>query len=164
MTGQMAKLLYIIHSLVIIDRLMIIYESKHFIVESREKPHIDRLDGGHVVINPKIHRDTLEDLNSDEADELMRLMIATGKAMRAGLGKSGIELWNINYQCNANFNRTFHFHLYGRSVNAKQHPIHTCIQHGPTYDEFKRQIEGLMPLTEEDILNIRAELVKIWEK
>lgn len=143
---------------------MIIYSTKYFNIESREKPHIAREDGGHLIINSIAHRDTLEDLTDQEAKELMRLIIAAGKAMKAGLAKSGIELWNINYQCNANFNKVFHFHLYGRSVNAKQHPKNTCIQHGPTHEEFKKQIANLTPLTPEDILNIKNELKKIWEK
>lgn len=140
---------------------MLIFESKYFTIESKDKPHIDRLDGGHIVINPKTHRDSITDLTKEESLELVSLIIATGKAMKNGLAKSGIELWNINYQSNANFNKTFHFHLYGRSINAKQHPINTCIQHGPTLEEFKKQIEGLNPLTLEDVENIKNQLTDL---
>ena len=30
-----------------------IYESKNFIIESHERPEIDRLEGGHIKISPK---------------------------------------------------------------------------------------------------------------
>lgn len=140
---------------------MLIFESKYFTVESKDKPHIDRLDGGHIVITPKEHKDSIIDLNLEESQELIKLIIACGKAMKLGLAKSGIELWNINYQSNANFNKTFHFHLYGRSVNARQHPINTCINHGPTFEEFKKQIEGLNPLTFEDVENIKSQLLDL---
>lgn len=33
---------------------MILFQSKNFTVESKEKPEVDRLDGGHIVINPKV--------------------------------------------------------------------------------------------------------------
>ena len=30
-----------------------IYETKNFIVESHEKPEVDRTEGGHIKISPK---------------------------------------------------------------------------------------------------------------
>ena len=33
--------------------MAIIYKTKNFILESHEKPEIDRLEGGHIKISPK---------------------------------------------------------------------------------------------------------------
>ena len=34
--------------------MALVYETPNFTLETKEKPEVDRLDGGHMVINPKI--------------------------------------------------------------------------------------------------------------
>ena len=132
-----------------------IYETTNFILEARELAHIDRLDGGHLVIAPKIHKDDITQLTPNEATEFINLTILAGNAMKTGLQKSGIDIQMINYQINGNFNKSFHLHLYGRSTNAKIQKYGDCIQHGPTKELFIEQIKKLTPLNDEDINNIK---------
>lgn len=132
-----------------------IYETTNFILEVRELAHIDRLDGGHLVIAPKVHKDDIKQLAPDEATEFINLTILAGKAMKVGLQKSGIDIQMINYQINGNFNKSFHLHLYGRSTHAKIQKYGNCIQHGPTKELFIEQIKKLTPLNEADIKNIK---------
>lgn len=138
-----------------------IYETTNFILEARELAHIDRLDGGHLVIAPKVHKDDITQLTPSEATEFINLTILAGKAMKIGLQKSGIDIQMINYQINGNFNKSFHLHLYGRSTNAKIQKYGNCIQHGPTKELFIEQIKKLTPLNDEDIKNIKDAIDKI---
>lgn len=75
-----------------------IFESKNFIVTPHPRPEIDRLDGGHIVINPKVKVLDRQALTPDQAKELMRLTILVGEAMKRYYKSLGIELHRINYQ------------------------------------------------------------------
>lgn len=140
-----------------------IFETKHFILNSRDKPQITRTDGGHICIDPKIPREVLSDFSKDELEEMILLQTMAGIAMMNGMKKSGIEIRRINYQINSNFNLAFHLHLYGRAVSAKIQPFGQVIQAGPTKEEFLKQIEGLEALNYEDIRNIQDEIKKLLQ-
>lgn len=99
--------------------MALIYETPNFILESHEKPEIDRLEGGHIKISPKVDIEDRSKLTPKEAIELMRLTIVVGIAMKKGMEKSGINIGRINYQDNGNWRPHLHIHLYGRAVDAK---------------------------------------------
>jgi len=61
--------------------MTLIYESKNFTLESHENPEIDRLEGGHIKINPKVRVRDRTFLSPKQAIELMRFTIVAGKAM-----------------------------------------------------------------------------------
>jgi diadenosine tetraphosphate (Ap4A) HIT family hydrolase len=130
--------------------MAIIYESENFIVESHEAPEVDRLEGGHVKISPKIPKIDRTELSSKEAIELMRLTIVSGIAMKEGMRKRGIEIGRINYQDNGNWKPQLHVHLYGRAVGAVMQKYGDPIIPGHR--------EEYHPLDAEDILNIRTEI------
>lgn len=96
-----------------------IFESINFIVEPHPRPEVDRLDGGHIVINPKVKIEDRQQLTPDQAKELMRLTILVGEAMKRYYKTLGIELHRINYQDNGNWRPEQHYHLYGRAKTAK---------------------------------------------
>ncbi len=96
-----------------------IFESKNFIVEPHPQPEVDRLDGGHVVINPKVKIEDRQQLSPDQAKELMRLTILVGEAMKRYYKSIGHKLHRVNYQDNGNWRTEQHYHLYGRAKNAK---------------------------------------------
>lgn len=96
-----------------------IFESKNFIVEPHPRPEVDRLDGGHIRIEPKIELYDRQALTPDLAKEEMRLSILVGEAMKRYYKSIGIELVRINYQDNGNWRPVQHIHLYGRAKNAK---------------------------------------------
>ena len=128
-----------------------IYETKNFVVESHERPEIDRLEGGHIKISPKIEIEDRTQLTSKQAIELMRLTIITGVAMKKGMKKSGVNIGRINYQDNGNWTPHLHIHLYGRAVDARIQKFGEPIIDGHR-DEYKQ-------LNSEDVENIRTEIV-----
>ena len=104
---------------------MLIFETQNFILESVEKPHIPRLDGGHLKISPKqrIRDRTL--LSPQLAIEMTFITMLSGETMTLGLKESNINIGRINYQDNGNWSvfkpegPYLHIHLYGRAKDAK---------------------------------------------
>ena len=102
-----------------------IYETDNFKVDTRDKPHITRADGGHLIINPKRKVSTRQELSASEAIELMKLTMIVGEAMTIAMNNRGVDIGRINYQDNGNWS-VFkpegpppHIHLYGRAKSAK---------------------------------------------
>jgi len=96
-----------------------IFESTNFIVMPHPRNEVDRLDGGHIVINPKVTIEDRQQLTPDQAKELMRLTILVGEAMKRYYKSIGLELHRVNYQDNGNWRPEQHYHLYGRAKAAK---------------------------------------------
>ncbi len=112
--------------------MVIFYETKNFIVEAHDNPHITRTDGGHIKITPKKPVENRWQLKPREATELMKLSMLIGEAMKKALNKRGIPVERINFQENGNWpfkqNKTLplHLHLYGRAkiLNIKKEAKH----------------------------------------
>lgn len=144
-----------------------IFQTKNFTVESVEKPHITRTDGGHLMIKPKSKLVDRTQLTPELAVELMRLTMITGEAMTNGLNKRGIDIGRINYQENGNWSvfdpkgSFLHIHLYGRAKSAKiQKYGDAChFPHIDTgfYDSFE-------PLNDSDIEEIKKEIELIIQQ
>jgi hypothetical protein len=141
----------------------VIFQSKNFVVEAVEKPLVDRLDGGHVVINPIVRVADRQQLAPYQAIEFMRLSIVTGGAMTTVLRKHGVNIGRINYQDNGNWGvftkegPYFHLHLYGRAIDAKiQKYGQACFF--PHRNEQPEFYSNLKPLTPEDISALRREI------
>ena len=132
-----------------------IYETENFILESHESPEVDRLDGGHMKISPKVSVVDRTRLNPKLAIELMRFTIVSGRAMVQGLEKQGINIGRINYQDNGNWKPELHVHLYGRAVDAKQQLFGNPILPGHKDSYF--------PLNERDIECIKYEIQDLFE-
>ncbi|MEK7148993.1 MAG: hypothetical protein AAB796_01155 [Patescibacteria group bacterium] len=104
-----------------------IFQTKNFIVEAVDKPHVSRTDGGHIIISPKVRLVDRTQLAPGLAIELMRLTMVVGEAMTTELNKRGIDVGRINYQDNGNWSvfkpegPYLHIHLYGRAKSAKIH-------------------------------------------
>jgi len=144
-----------------------IYQTENFIVEAAEKPHITRTDGGHIRIFPKEKLVDRTQLTPQKAIELMRLTMVVGEAMSTALNRGGVDIGRINYQDNGNWTvfspegPYLHIHLYGRAKSAKiQKYGDACYfpqRSTGFYDTFE-------PLNEEDILEIRKEIEKIFKE
>jgi len=138
-----------------------IYQTENFIVESAEKPHVTRTDGGHIRIFPKDRLVDRTQLSPKLAIELMRLTMLVGEAMTAGLNNRGIDVGRINYQDNGNWSvftpegPFLHIHLYGRAKSAKIHKwgdaCHFPHRETGFYDKFE-------PLNGDDILEIQKQI------
>lgn len=131
-----------------------IYETNNFILESHEKPEIDRLDGGHVKVSPKVDVSDRTQLDPKLAIELMRFTLVAGEAMKVAMKKVGVEIGRINYQENGNWKPHLHVHLYCRAKDATMQTYGDPIIPGHK--------EEYQPLNEEDIQNIKEELDNLF--
>ncbi len=119
--------------------MAIVFKSEHFLVVAPEKPHISRIDGGHLVIAPKEAVEDRTQLPPKQAIELMKLTMVVGEAMRTVLAKKGIDLGRINYQDNGNWTPTLHIHLYGRAKGATVQKYGTPLMFPATHEEFSAE-------------------------
>ena len=143
--------------------MRILFETNHFYVEIPEHPHVDRKEGGHIRIKPKREVRDRTKLTKLEANNLMRISIAVGKAMWKVLPKQGIKLGKINYQDNGNWaikeNKEYHehMHIYGRAKDAKKQKYGEALyfpgRETGFYDKFK-------PFNEKDEEMLRKEIRK----
>ncbi len=146
--------------------MVIFYETKNFIVEAHDNPHITRTDGGHIKITPKKPVENRWQLKSREATKLMKLSMLIGEAMKKALNKRGIPVERINFQENGNWplkkNKTLplHLHLYGRAKNSKYQKRGEAL-YFPT--ESSKYYKKLKPLNKEDIKEILKQ-IKIISK
>jgi len=135
--------------------MAIIYKTKNFILESHERPEIDRLEGGHIKISARKNIADRTGLTARQAVELMRLTMVAGEAMKKGMRKSGVRIGRINYQDNGNWTPRLHIHLYGRAINARKQKYGEPFRPGHRKD--------FHPLNKEDMENIRNEIEKIFK-
>ncbi len=82
--------------------MVLIFETENFIIKSFDKPHVDRDEGGHIIIYPKERFINRQELSSKQAIELMRLTIVVGEAMTKVMNEHGVDIGRINYQDNGN--------------------------------------------------------------
>ena len=147
-----------------ISDMSLIYETDNFLVEAPEKPHIDRNDGGHIIILPKVRVEDRTKLNPEPAKELMKLSMVVGEAMTKVMNEHGVDIGRINYQENGNWSvlspegSFLHEHVYGRAKSAKIQKYGDALYfpHRDTGFYDKNQ-----PLTEKDAIDIRAIILQL---
>ncbi|MCB9362414.1 HIT domain-containing protein [Candidatus Woesearchaeota archaeon] len=127
--------------------MALIHQSTNFILESHERPEIDRLEGGHVKISPKISVHDRTELSPTLATELMWYTVLCGEAMKLAMKKSGVDIGRINYQENGNWKPHLHIHLYCRARTATMQHYGKPITPGHN--------QNYHPLTSEDIANVK---------
>lgn len=130
-----------------------IFESTNFIVEPHPRPEVDRLDGGHIRINPKVTILDRQQLTPDQAKELIRLTILVGEAMKRYYKSIGLELHRVNYQDNGNWRPEQHYHLYGRAKAAKYQKAGDPIISGHK-DEYEN-------LNDSDVAALQKEITQL---
>jgi diadenosine tetraphosphate (Ap4A) HIT family hydrolase len=134
---------------------MVIYSTSNFNIEVPDAPHIDRLDGGHLIISPKFIIEDRTQLSPAMAIELTKLTMIAGEAMKTALNRQGIDVARINYQENGNWLPYLHVHLYGRAQSAKTQkfgtPLYFPAQESGFYTTFQ-------PLNSDDIREILTEI------
>jgi diadenosine tetraphosphate (Ap4A) HIT family hydrolase len=149
--------------------MALIYTTDNFVIAAPDQPHIDRDDGGHIIIYPKIKVGDRQQLAKELAIELMMLTIITGQAMRSVMNKHGVDIGRINYQDNGNWSvfdpegPYLHIHLYGRAKSAKiQKYGQACFF--PHIEENPEYYKKLKPLNIQDIKEIRVEINKLVQQ
>jgi len=149
--------------------MAMIYISENFFVEAVEKPHVDRADGGHIKIYPKVRILDRQQLSPKHAIELMRLTIVVGQAMTKIMNEHGVDIGRLNYQDNGNWTvfkhkgSYLHIHLYGRAKSAKTHKYgQACFF--PHKEERPEYYENFKPLNEDDVKDIKTEIERLLKE
>jgi diadenosine tetraphosphate (Ap4A) HIT family hydrolase len=144
----------------------VVFETANFVVEAVTQPLVDRDDGGHLVINPKIRIETIQQLTPLQAIELTRLTMVVGEALTMAMNKQGVDIGRINYQDNGNWGvfkpdgPYCHIHIYGRAKSAKYQKYGQAL-HFPHREEQPSFYEHLKPLNLQDIKSIGEEIVRL---
>jgi len=144
-----------------------IFQTKNFIVETLEKPHVSRNDGGHIFISPKIKLIDRTQLSPAFAIELMRLTMVAGEAMVKALNNRGVDIGRINYQDNGNWGvfkpegPELHIHLYGRAKSAATQKYGEALYFPLPETDFYNACE---PLDTGDIEEIKKEIESIFKE
>lgn len=141
--------------------MAVIYEAQHFVLRTLDQPHVSRADGGHIVIDPKVAVEDRTQLTREQAIELVKLTMVGGEAMKTVLTRKGIDIGRINYQDNGNWRAELHVHLYGRARDATLQPWGHALAFPPTREDFRREMGNLEPLREDDIIEVRAEIIRL---
>lgn len=152
---------------ILCDMNIKIFETNNFLVETLEKPHVTRTDGGHIFISPKMRLLDRTQLSPELAVEMIRLTMVVGEAMAAALTKRGIDIGRINYQDNGNWGvfkpegPELHIHLYGRAKDAVIQKYGEALSFPQPNTGFYDSCE---PLTNGDIEAIRNEIELIFKQ
>lgn len=138
-----------------------IYETKNFLVESFETPHITRTDGGHIKIFPKIPIKNRTEMSPTLAIEFIRLTMIIGEAFEIAMNNRWIKIVRLNYQDMGNWafksgkEPYFHIHIYGRAENAKYQPYQESVNLPDRSTGFYKDFEAL---NEDDIQEIQKQI------
>ena len=135
---------------------MLIFETENFVVESHENPEVDRLDGGHIKITPKVLLEDRTGLSPRLAIELMRLTMVCGLALQSAMQEIGVGIGRINYQDNGNWKPELHVHLYGRAKGARYQKYGDPILPG-----YKDEYQAL---TQEDVERMRVAIREVFSQ
>lgn len=149
--------------------MALLFESTHFTIESVERPLVDRNDGGHLTINPKVRVSTRQELTASQAIELMRLTMIAGEAMTNVMNARGVDVGRINYQDNGNWSvfspegPVLHVHLYGRAKSATYQKYGEAL-YFPHRAKHPELYDKLQPLNETDCAAMTAEILRLMKE
>ena len=130
----------------------VIWSDENFEIRLPNRPHVDRDDGGHLVLYPKRDVSFRSELPVQEAQALAVLLQALEEAYLFAMRARGLDMVWLNIQDNGNWSlltdkpRHFHVHLYGRCrTEHGQTPGQALVfpdPHSAIYDEKKQLDEG----------------------
>lgn len=138
-----------------------IYETENFYIQAAKRPFVDRKEGGHLYLYPKVDVRDRTKLSPTLAIEYTKLSMVVGEALVSGMARRGIDIGVINYQDMGNWGvfkpegPTLHMQIYGRAKTAtvQKYGDAVSLPHRETgfYDNFQ-------PLDEEDVAEIKADI------
>lgn len=141
-----------------------VYETDNFLIQAASRPFIDRAEGGHMYIFPKVPVRDRTQLSPGLAVEYMKLSMVVGEALVSAMSRRGVDIGIVNYQDMGNWGvfkpegPTLHMQIYGRAKTAVHQKYGDAVQlpHRETgfYDDFN-------PLDSEDMKEIAADIEKL---
>lgn len=75
-----------------------IHETDNFYIQAAARPFIDRAEGGHVYIFPKIALRDRTQLSPSLAIEYQKLSMIVGEALKSAMARRGVDIGIVNYQ------------------------------------------------------------------
>lgn len=143
-----------------------VYETDNFYIQAAARPFIDRTEGGHMYIFPKVPVRDRTQLSPKLAIEYMKLSMVVGQALTSAMTRRGVQIGIVNYQDMGNWGvfkpegPTLHMQIYGRATTATIQKYGDAVRlpHRETgfYDNFK-------PLDTQDIQEIKADIEKLLQ-
>jgi diadenosine tetraphosphate (Ap4A) HIT family hydrolase len=143
-----------------------IYETENFLVQASERPFVDRSEGGHIYIFPKVPVRDRTLLSPELAIEYTKLSMVVGEALKSAMSRRGVDIGIVNYQDMGNWGvykpegPTLHMQIYGRATTAtiQKYGDSVSLPHRETgfYDNFK-------PLDADDIKEIKTDIEKLMQ-
>jgi len=140
------------------QRKIAVIRTDTFLVTTPSIPHIDKFDGGHLILTPLPEVSDRCELADPQAMEIMKLSGICGLALKTILNKQGILVERVNYQDNGNWSYLLgkepkmHIHIYGRAKNSIKQTwgqgTYFPDPHSVFYDSNR-------PLTVTDIIEIK---------
>lgn len=141
-----------------------IYETDNFYIQAAEHPFIDRSEGGHIYIFPKVEVRDRTQLLPKLAVEYMKLSMVVGEALKSAMARRGIDIGIVNYQDMGNWGvfkpegPHLHMQIYGRATTATIQKYGDAVQlphrESGFYDDFK-------PLDSQDITEIKKDIEEL---
>lgn len=138
-----------------------IYETSNFYLQAANRPFIDRDEGGHLYLFPKIEVSDRTKLSPELAIEYMKLSMIAGEALTSAMKRRGVDVGIVNYQDMGNWSvfkpegPSLHLHIYGRATTAtiQKYGDAVSLPHRDTgfYDNFT-------PLNTGDIQEIKSDI------
>ncbi len=143
-----------------------VYEAENYYIQAASRPFIDRAEGGHLYIFPKVAVRDRTQLSPKLAVEYMKLSMVVGEALKSAMARRGVGIGIVNYQDMGNWGvfkpegPTLHMQIYGRATTATTQKYGDAVQlpHRETgfYDSFE-------PLSEDDIKEIQIDIEKLLQ-
>ena len=138
-----------------------IFETENFEIQAAARPFIDRAEGGHIYIFPKVPVRDRTQLSPALAIEYTKLSMVVGEALKSAMARRGVDIGIVNYQDMGNWGvfkpegPTLHMQIYGRATTAtiQKYGDAVNLPHRETgfYDSFR-------PLDSDDIREIRKDI------
>jgi len=141
-----------------------IFETENFYIQAAKRPFVDRAEGGHIYLFPKVEVLDRTKLSPALAIEYTKLSMVVGEALKSAMARRGVNIGIINYQDMGNWGvykpegPSLHMQIYGRATTAtiQKYGDSVFLPHRETgfYDNFK-------PLDNEDINEIKIDIKKL---
>ncbi len=69
-----------------------VHEIENFYIQAASRPFIDRSEGGHVYIFPKVAVRDRTQLSPELAVEYMKLSMVVGEALKSAMARRGVDV------------------------------------------------------------------------
>lgn len=143
-----------------------IYETENFYIQAAKRPFVDRAEGGHLYLYPKVVVRDRTQLSPNLAIEYTKLSMIIGEALKSAMARRDVDIGIVNYQDMGNWGvdkpegPSLHMQIYGRATTAAIQKYGEAVQlpfrETGFYDNFK-------PLDAEDIKEIRTDIEKLLQ-